>query len=182
MRKPKVVLILVSMMCISVLSCNLYQYLALQMAGLQGQVNSLTHVANPIGLPTLDPNITPTLVPTTPIVATPTMEVSPTGEASQIIGLWSGTTQWLCDNSPPMETTMDFKSTGKVTIIFVWQGMDPVIREANWTLNAGEINISVEYGGEYDQMKGTVTGNTITGSFEEHNENFDCYGTWMVTR
>ena len=85
---------------------------------------------------------------------------------------------WLCDDSPPMVTTMDFKSTGTVTMVFSIQGQEPVLKEATWTLSEDTIDIFDEFG----YITGTVSGNTMTGFYEENDENFNFYGTWTVTR
>jgi len=178
MRKIKISLILVSIICVFSLSCNMTRNIALYLAGLQGQVDWLTEVANPVGIDTPDPNSTPTPWPTPQIDSSPTVEASPTDESSQIIGMWRGTSQWLCDDSAPMETTMDFKSTGSVMMVFTYQGQDPVEKDATWILSGEMITIY----SESSLMVASVSENKMDGTFDEKTEFIDCHGVWSLAK
>jgi hypothetical protein len=168
MSKRKISVIAITIICIFSLSCNLGQRLAMQIGGLQGQVDSLTHVADPIEVYTPTSTITPTQEPS------PQAEASPTDDPSQeLIGKWSGSAQWLCDNNPLWSLILDFKTNGMVSVTLSGAGQTNV-EEVPWILSGTKIEIH----SPYNQWSGTVSGNTMEGTFADDV----CNGVWSASR
>lgn len=101
-------------------------------------------------------------------------EPSPTSaDPLEIAGVWNGTAQWLCDNNPIWSTMLEFKPNGN--IIATWStNTDYASADGTWVVNGYEISIQFQYG----LWIGTISGNTISGSFAED----DCNGIWDVTK
>jgi len=176
MNQNKIKFVLIATFCSLSLACNQAQYLLLGMAGVQGQVDSLTQVAVPLETeaPTSTVTIAPTQANTKIEVATPQAQSSPTNPNEDILlGLWTGTAQWLCDKQPLWQITMNFMEIGTVTITLSGPS-DPIVNNFPWFLDGNTIQILIDQGDWY----GSIYGNTMTGSFVEDK----CNGVWSVTK
>ncbi len=176
MSKNQIKIVIIAILFLISLACNGPQRLLLNIAGVQGQVDSLTQVAVPIERET--PTSTLTLVPaqadTEIEVATPHAQASPTSPNEEtLLGKWSGTAQWLCDDQPSWWITMDFMRTGNVRITFSGPS-EPIVNNFPWFLDGNNIKIQTEY----SNWVGAIAGNSITGTFSEEN----CNGVWSVTK
>lgn len=176
MKKNKIIIVIIAILFIISLACNGPQRLLLGMAGVQGQVDSLTQVAVPIETeaPASTSPIAPTQVDPQIEVATPQAQASPTSPKEEtLLGKWRGTAQWLCDDQPSWWITMDFMRTGNVRITISGPS-EPIVNSFPWFLDGNNIKIQTEY----SNWVGAITGNSINGTFSEEN----CNGVWSVTK
>ena len=165
MSKRKISIIIILISSIVSLSC---QRVIANLAGPQGPVEALTHYADPIEVYTPTSTIAPTPE------STPPAEASPTDDPSrEITGKWSGSAQWLCDNNIIWSIILDFKSNGMVSVTVSGAGQTNV-EEVPWILSGNKIEIH----SPYNQWSGTVSGNTMEGTFAEDT----CNGVWSATR
>jgi hypothetical protein len=168
MSKRKISAVAITIIWLFSMSCNAAQRLAMHIGGIQGQVDSLTHVADPIEAYTPTSTITPTQEPS------PQAESSPTVDPSQeLIGKWSGSAQWLCDNNIIWSLILDFKSNGMVSVTLSGAGQT-YVNEYPWILSGDKIEIHSPNG----HWSGTVSGNTMEGTFADDA----CNGVWSATR
>jgi len=192
MKKLQVNITIIIFLVLFSLSCSAAQRFLLGIGGLQGQVDSLTNVANPIENEESTLNPTSLLTPenssqenpaeTKPISTvsptpanSPQANSSPTDDAAlQIIyGQWSGTAQWFCDNQPIWSMTLDLQPNEVVTATLTIPGQTNH-QDGTWVLSGDDINLYFEHG----FMIGTVSGNSMEGTFSEEN----CTGAWSVSK
>ena len=154
--------------------CDVIFFVLAQSACLLGEVMD----ANPPGN---NPNYAGTLAfeqteqekqsaTTTSLVITTT---STSVEENSIEGTWRGTAQWLCENNPVWNLSMNFQSNGSISATLSGPG-DTTIAQGSWTLEGNEIRIQVQTNFWY----GTLTDKTIKGTFEED----DCSGVWLIKK
>jgi hypothetical protein len=106
--------------------------------------------------------------------ASPQAGLTPTNdEPAQINGKWSGTAQWLCEDNPSWDTTLDFRSNGAVSATLS-NSSGTFNQDGTWMLAGNDIELYFQYG----TWAGTVDGNTIQGTFADDA----CSGVWSVTR
>jgi len=121
-----------------------------------------------------------TAAPMPTINVSPTEGVQPQTESSptiedpfEIWGIWKGTAQWLCDNNPVWSTRLELRSNGSFIATFS-TNTDYASADGSWVVNGNEISLQ----GQYGFWIGTISGNTINGTFSEP----DCNGVWVVTK
>lgn len=191
MKKLQAKITIIILTVLFSLSCSGTQRLLLGISGLQGQVDSLTNVANPIENEISTPSPASLLTQENssqgnPVETNPISTVSPTqanspqanssptdDAASQIYGQWSGTAQWFCDNQPIWSMTLDLQPDGVVTTTLTIPGQTNH-QDGTWILSGDDINFYFEHG----FMIGIVSGNSMEGTFSEEN----CKGAWSVTK
>ena len=111
------------------------------------------------------------------ITMLPTAEIpsaTPTQEMERILGDWSGTAQWMCDNNPVWQLQMSFSSDGKVSTILSSEIGSPDTVNVNWSLSGETITIQFPA----TVWTGIVEENEISGTFSEEN----CSGVWLLSR
>ena len=192
MKKSPVKIAIIILMVLFSLSCNGTQRVLLGISGLQGQVDSLTNVANPIENEASTPNPADLLIPENssqdnPAEIKPISTISPTQANSPqanssptddamlqtIYGQWSGTAQWFCDNQPIWSMTLDLQPNEVVSATLTIPSQTNR-QNGTWVLSGDDINLYFEHG----FMIGIVSGNSIEGTFSEEN----CTGAWSVTK
>ena len=135
-----------------------------------------TPIAPPIleTLPTQETSASNTQETSTTATTPPIIEPSPLDpDSPNIAGLWHGTAQWLCDTNPIWSTSLEFRPNGSVSATLS-KTTDTVSADGSWEVNGNEISILFERG----LWVGTISGNTISGTFAEK----DCNGIWFVTK
>ena len=157
------------------LSCSL-----LNLGGAEGPAEALTQHADPI-------EETPNGATATNTIETATLQAVYTQEAipqqtepfltsddtQNIFGVWQGTAQWLCDSNPIWSTRLEFRSSGSVSAT-LFTTTEYASADGSWVANGNEISIQFETG----LWVGTISGNTISGTFTEEN----CNGVWSVRK
>jgi hypothetical protein len=108
--------------------------------------------------------------------STETVNVTPTATNTaldMIPGTWTGTAQWMCDDNPVWNMSMDFRVNETVIITLSGPG-ETTSAEGKWVLQDNKISIQLQTNFWY----GTVSEKTIKGSFEEN----DCSGVWKAQK
>ncbi len=130
--------------------------------------------STPIASPTPEPSPSNTQE-TSPTGTTPSIvEPSPTDpDTPNIVGMWHGTAQWICDTNPIWSTSLEFRSNGMVSATLSTT-TDTTSADGSWEINGNEIRLQFERG----LWVGTISENTISGTFVEEN----CNGVWSVSK
>jgi hypothetical protein len=108
--------------------------------------------------------------------STETVNVTPTAtnnDLDNMSGTWTGTAQWLCDDNPTWNMSMNFRANGTVTITLSGPG-ETTSSEGKWVIQENKISIQLQTNFWY----GTVSEKTIKGSFEDN----DCSGVWYAQK
>jgi hypothetical protein len=130
--------------------------------------------ATPIASPVLETSPSNTQETSPTGITPPIIEPSPTDpDSPTIAGLWHGTAQWLCDTNPIWSTSLEFKSDGMVHATLSTT-TDTANADGSWQVKGDEISMQFERG----LWIGTISGNTISGTFAEEN----CNGVWSVSK
>jgi hypothetical protein len=156
-------------LCLFSVACSGAQRLLLGMAGLQGQMDSLTQVAVPIQ------RETPTPIGTISATQaeTPQPQVSPTSvDADSFLGVWTGTAQWQCENNPVWSISLDFKENGSVSATVTFKG-EVTSADAAWVRTGDSIELQF-----ITPWTGTISGNTMNGTIADEN----CAGNWSASK
>ena len=117
-------------------------------------------------------NPTPVKETSTPAVKITPPTTTPTQEMAELIGDWSGSAQWMCDNNPVWQVQMSFSSDGKVSAILTSEAGSTDTVNVNWFLSDETITIKFPA----NDWTGIVEENEISGTFNEEN----CSGIWII--
>jgi hypothetical protein len=108
--------------------------------------------------------------------STGTVKVTPTTTNTALdnmSGTWTGTAQWMCDDNPVWNMSMDFRVNETVIITLSGPG-ETTSAEGKWVLKENQIRIQLQTNFWY----GTVSEKAIKGYFEEN----DCSGVWFAQK
>ena len=106
-----------------------------------------------------------------------TQQTQPTISSNDVVGIWSGNSQWMCGRGDPAWiTTMEFTSDGSFGMLMTDPNGMTVKGNGTWSLSGNNIKMNVST----NVWSGTVSDGKMEGTFKDERD--PCTGNWSVAK